>query len=333
MNQFDRIYALHKLLAVARQPVPNRTLQERLECSPATIKRIIRDMRLYLDAPIEYDRERNGYYYARTDNEAADARFELPGLWFNESEVVSLLVMEELLERTQPGLLDRDLAPIRKRLQAIMSSQQAGTGELAQRVRVLRTIARPAGEYFRVVAGALAMRQRLRITYHGRIRDKQDTREVSPQRLTYYRDNWYLDAWCHQAQGLRSFALDRIRDAHTMTTATRSITDRKLDKELASSYGIFSGPAAHEAVLVFNAEAARWVADEQWHPAQRSRWLAGGRYELRIAFANPQELIRDILAHGANVEVQAPRAATRSCGAPARASGCTVCIVRGGVVF
>ena len=127
MNQFDRIYALHKLLSVARVPVPNKRLQERLECSPATIKRIIRDMRLYLDAPNEYDRERNGYYYDEHKVDSTPGRFELPGLWFNESEVVSLLVMEELLERTQPGLLNQDLAPIRKRLQAIMSSQHLGT--------------------------------------------------------------------------------------------------------------------------------------------------------------------------------------------------------------
>jgi len=307
MNQFDRIYALHKLLSVARVPVPNKRLQERLECSPATIKRIIRDMRLYLDAPIEYDRERNGYYYDEHKVDSTPGRFELPGLWFNESEVVSLLVMEELLERTQPGLLNQDLAPIRKRLQAIMSSQHLGTGELAHRVRVLRTVARPVGEHFSQVAGALAMRQRLQIDYHGRVKDQQDSREISPQRLTYYRDNWYLDAWCHRAKGLRTFALDRISHARSLTKAARDIPEQKLDKELAAGYGIFSGADVQEAVLVFTTEAARWVADEQWHPEQKSRWLEDGRFELKVPYANPLELIRDILAHGANVEVLAPK--------------------------
>lgn len=312
MNQFDRIYALHKLLSVARYPVANSSLQARLECSPATIKRIIRDMRLYLDAPIEYDRERNGYYYASShagaESESLGSNFELPGLWFNESEVVSLLVMEELLEKTQPGLLDRDLAPIRKRLQAIMSSQQLGTGELARRVRVLRTVARPVGAFFQDVAGALVRRKRLGITYHGRVKNTEDTRVVSPQRLVYYRDNWYLDAWCHRAQGLRTFALDRIRDAQVSDVSARDVDEQKLDDTLGAGYGIFSGQAADEAVLAFTPEAARWVADEQWHPKQQSRWLDGGYYELRIPYAQPQELIRDILAHGPNVEVLAPQA-------------------------
>jgi predicted DNA-binding transcriptional regulator YafY len=304
MNLFDRIYALHKELSSARRPVSKKSLEERLECSPATIKRIIRDMRLYLDAPIEYDREYNGYVYA----DAPEARFELPGLWFNESEIVSLLVMEQLLESTQPGLLERELAPIRKRLEDILQGQQLGTGELARRVKVIRASARPAGEHFRTVAGALAARRRLEIGYHGRIRDALDTREISPQRLTYYRDNWYLDAWCHRAEGLRTFALDRIQAARSLDGAAHELPEASLDDELGSSYGIFAGKPAATAVLRFTPEAARWVADETWHPDQTSAWLADGRYELCVPYARAEELLRDILAHGPNVEVAGPDA-------------------------
>lgn len=302
MNLFDRIYALHRELSRARHPVSKRTLEERLECSPATIKRIIRDMRLYLDAPIEYHRERNGYYYADTP----EARFELPGLWFNESEVVSLLVMDRLLEQTEPGLLARDLAPVRRRLEAILDSRHLGTGELARRVRILRAVARPVGEHFRTVAGALAERRRLTIRYHGRGRDAVTEREISPQRLTYYRDNWYLDAWCHNAGGLRSFAVERIRAAQIDTRKARNVADSKLDTELAAGYGIFAGRPRHTAVLRFSAEAARWVADETWHQNQSGRWLDDGTYELRVPYAQAEELARDILSFGPQVRVEAP---------------------------
>lgn len=308
MNPFDRIYGLHKELSAARHPVAKKTLEERLECSPATVKRIIRDMRLYLNAPIEYDRERNGYYYA----DAEGPRFELPGLWFNASEVVALLAMDQLLETTEPGFLARDLAPIRGRLERILGSRQMGAGELARRVRILRSVARPAGAYFRPVAGALAARRRLRIVYHGRARDTQTEREVSPQRLTYYRDNWYLDAWCHTSSGLRTFALDRIRAAEMLDSRAKSVPERALEAELASGYGIFSGTADETAVLRFSPEDARWVADEAWHPDQTGAWLADGRYELRVPYARPEELIRDILAHGAGVEVVAPASLRRS---------------------
>jgi len=309
MNLFDRIYALHKQLVGARHPIPKATLEERLECSPATIKRIIRDMRLYLDAPIEYDREYNGYYYA--GQQAADegqAHFELPGLWFNASELVSLLAMDQLLETVQPGLLSADLAPMRKRLERILESRAMGTGELSKRTRVLRATARRQGAAFSDVAGALAMRRQLAIRYHGRTRDVVSDRTISAQRLIYYRDNWYLDAWCHKSGGLRSFSLDRIQTAVMLEDVAVDMDTVVLDTELGGGYGIFSGTPAEVAVLRFSVEAARWVADEDWHPEQRGQWLDDGRFELRVPYAAAQELLRDVLAYDAQVEVIAPPA-------------------------
>lgn len=53
----------------------------------------------------------------------------------------------------------------------------------------------------------------MRIRYHSRSKDERTERVVSPQRLIYYRDNWYLDAWDHLREALRSFSIDRIRGA------------------------------------------------------------------------------------------------------------------------
>lgn len=306
MNVFDRIYALHRQLAGARRPIPKATLEERLECSPATVKRIIRDMRLYLDAPIEYDREYNGYYYALADGASPDAHFELPGLWFNASELVSLLAMDQLLETVQPGLLAADLGPIRKRLERILESRAMGTGELARRTRILRASARRPGAAFADVAGALAMRRRLGIRYHGRARDAVSRRTVSPQRLVYYRDNWYLDAWCHDAKGLRSFSLDRVHRAEIASVAAIDMDDAALDRELGSGYGIISGATTQIAVVRFSARAARWVADEQWHPDQSGHWRDDGGYELRVPYAAAEELLQDVLAYGPEAEIIAP---------------------------
>ena len=90
MDRFDRIFELNRILQSARHPVSRQRLQQELECSRATIKRIIEDMRLYLNAPIVYDRERNGYRYDQGEGEM----YELPGLWFNASELHALLSVE-----------------------------------------------------------------------------------------------------------------------------------------------------------------------------------------------------------------------------------------------
>jgi len=197
----------------------------------------------------------------------------------------------------------------KERIEKLLAAGSHGNDEIASRVRILRMAGRhTSGKHFQTVAGALLQRKRLAIRYHGRVKDEETQREVSPQRLTHYRDNWYLDAWCHRRNALRSFAVDRLREAKALDKRARDIAEKELDAHFASSYGIFAGKPKHTAVLRFTPQRARWVAEEQWHPQQQGRVLEDGGYELRIPYSDPRELTMDILKHGAEVEVLAPQA-------------------------
>jgi predicted DNA-binding transcriptional regulator YafY len=304
MDRFDRIFELNRILSTARYPVSRRRLEEALGCSRATVKRLIEEMRLYLNAPIVFDRKLNGYRYAPSEGQM----YELPGLWFNASELYALLSMQQLLEQVQPGLLEGHLEPLRRRIHDLLIRQPGGGDELPKRIRILRAAARQPGPHFAVLAGAVAARQRLRICYYSRARDESGEREISPQRLTHYRDNWYLDAWCHLRQALRTFALDAIQDAQVMDKPAIEVPQQEMQRHYAGAYGIFAGPSEQTARLRFTPERARWVAQERWHPQQRSRWLPDGSYELTLPYSHPAELVMDLLKHGPEVEVIAPPA-------------------------
>jgi predicted DNA-binding transcriptional regulator YafY len=146
----------------------------------------------------------------------------------------------------------------------------------------------------------------LHITYFARTRGDLTDRVVSPQRLVHYRDNWYLDAYCHLRKGLRSFAVDAIRSAAMLDSAAQDVSDQRLDAVLGNGYGIFSGENVTWARLRFAPERARWVSTEQWHPQQRTRFEADGSFLLELPYSDPRELMMDILRHGAGVEVLAP---------------------------
>jgi predicted DNA-binding transcriptional regulator YafY len=305
VDKFERIYRLHAILRERRVPVPREELKQRLECSDATFFRLVRVLRDHLNAPLEHDEERGGYYYARSAN---GDTYELPGLWFSARELEALLVFDALLEKLEPGLLQEQLAPLRARVTQLLQHRRPGLAPVAARVRVLGVTARSAGEHFRTVAAATLERRRLRIVYDGRERGKTTERDVSPQRIIHYRDSWYCDAWCHWRKGLRTFSIDRMRRAETLDAPADDIDEAKLDEHYASAYGIFSGKANKTAVLRFTAERARWVADERWHPRQTGQYLTDGRYELSIPYRDERELVMDILRHGPEVEVLSPRA-------------------------
>ncbi|MEX1196704.1 MAG: WYL domain-containing protein [Pseudohongiellaceae bacterium] len=302
MDRLARIYHLDRELKARRHPVSVRVLAEVLECSERNVKHIITRLR---DAgiPIRYDRERNGYFLDRQDH-----RFELPGLWLNASELHALMISHHLLAEVQPGWLNNYIAPLQQRIEKLLTTPQQDFQQLQRRVRILQTAARPARlDHFQQISEAVIARRRLYMLYHGRERDRTTERTVSPQRLVYYRDNWYLDAWCHEAQGLRSFSIDRLHPAAVMDEPAIDVDDAELDDHYTQAYGIFSGKADQAAHLLFSPEAAKWVADESWHPRQRGHVHPDGRYELHIPYGDPRELIMDILKFGPEVEVLGPK--------------------------
>ena len=80
-------------------------------------------------------------------------------------------------------------------------------------------------DHFQAVGSALLRRKRLVIRYHARGTNEATEREISPQRLVHYRDNWYLDAWCHLRDGLRAFSVDAIRHAEILEKRARDVAD------------------------------------------------------------------------------------------------------------
>jgi predicted DNA-binding transcriptional regulator YafY len=303
MDRTERFYKIERMLR-NREVVPIRDFLYELGVSPATFKRDIEYLRERLNAPIPWDREKHGYRLYDPDRE--NPRHELPGLWFNSSEIHALLAFHHLLGRLQSGLLAPHIAPLKKRIQALVEKDDHSFTEVARRIRVLPLAARHIeSPCFQSIAHALLARSRLRLTHYHRARNEETKREVSPQRLVHYRDNWYLDAWDHGKRALRTFAVDSIRSAALLDTKARNVPDKTLDTELGNGYGIFAGRKTQTAVLRFTPERARWIASEQWHPKQRG-WFEDGYYLLEIPYSDDRELLMDILKYGPDVEVLAP---------------------------
>src|SRR5256886_4075538 len=102
MDRTERFYKIDQLLKDGKV-VPFAGLKDALGVSRATLKRDLVYMRDRLHAPIEYVRAGNGYRFGKPRD---GPRYELPGLWFNATEIYALLTTLQLLSNLQPGLLD-----------------------------------------------------------------------------------------------------------------------------------------------------------------------------------------------------------------------------------
>jgi predicted DNA-binding transcriptional regulator YafY len=310
MNRTERFYKIDQLLH-ERRVVPFAVLLEELGVSRATLKRDLEYLRERLHAPIVWDRQAGGYRFDGTP--ATGPTYELPGLWFSAGELYALLAAQKLLADIEPGVLTAHVAPLTARLAALLEAGGHSAEAIARRVRLLSIGRRAvAPRFFVEVTSALFERRRLEIVAYSRARDETNSRVISPQRLVHYRDNWYLDAWCHWRRGLRTFALDTLQQVKPLRQAAREIPDAQLDAHLASTYGIFAGEPKAKAVLRFSPERARWVREERWHRDQMGTLLPDGSYRLEVPYADERELVMDILRHGRHVVVERP-AALRRC--------------------
>lgn len=303
MDRTERFYHIDRLLN-ERRVVPVQVFLEELEVSLATFKRDLEYLRERFNAPIVWDRDAGGY---RFDAPSSGPRYELPGLWFNSSEVIALLTMQQLLRNLEPGLLAEHVEPLLARLQTILGEGNVTVGDIEKRIRFHRQAARVHdGKHFTLVATAVLQRKRLVIDHYVKSRDETITREVSPQRLTFYREAWYLDAWCHLRNELRSFALDAMKKVTLSKEPAKDVSDKEIARILDGGYGIFSGKDLQWAELEFTAEQARWVSRETWHQKQQGHFEPDGSYRLKVPFSNPTELIMDILRHVPAVKVISP---------------------------
>ena len=225
MNRSERFYRIDQLLTT-RGVMSRQGLLDELGISWATLKRDLVYLKDRFNAPIIFDRDAGGYRFAKPN---VGPVYELPGLWFNGEETHALLAMHQLLSELEPGLLAPHIAPLLSRLEAIVGKDEHSFTEVASRIRIARIgMRRKNPENFGVVSCATLERKRIHVRHYSRSEDNHSERELSPQRLTFHRNNWYLEAWCHLVNDLRRFSVDALKTVELLDKPAKAVAKAKL---------------------------------------------------------------------------------------------------------
>lgn len=300
MTKSERHALLLQRLPKNQQTITLMQLAQSLERSERTIRRDIEELVDQRHAPWFIC---NGNVYL--DSSRAQ-QIELEGYWFTAEELFSLLALYQMVDSLSEGLLSGHFHEFKQRILQVLGPKQQSQN-LTRNVKII-PIASPTinNQLLNKVTQAIAKQQQLQIQFWNRHQNLTSERIISPYQLVRYRDRWFVDGYCHQKNGLRSFSLEAILHITPLKTTAKPIPPKQLQQHYQSSYGIFNGQANKIAILNFSAYQARWIKDQQWHPQQTSNWLADGRYQLHLPYNNDPELIQDILKFGTEVEVVSP---------------------------
>lgn len=223
-----------------------------------------------------------------------------------DDELIALLTIKHILTAMTSDILKKLFAPLQRRFDTLLTKLIKDPATWVKRIRILdihyRSIERGVFSFL-----TLAISRKRAICFDYIDSDGKGSRRiVSPQQLVRYKDNWYLDAWCHTQNGLRIFSLDSISNTHFKNTEYKEIAHATLQETFGTSYGIFSGKAANIAKIIFTGKAARYANREKWHPEQKLSFINESSIQLEIPYNNPSELLRMILYWGDDAQVIAP---------------------------
>ena len=304
MSRTLRVHKIDQMLH-NRHHVTIQDFIDELEVSLPTFKRDLEFMRLHLNAPIIFDRALKAYRFDNQD--AVGRRYELPGLWLDPSEASALLTAHSLLESLEPRLLGPRVGPIKDLLMALIARNGVDAHDIAERIQVIPSLRRQSSlREFEVIATAALMGKQVRVHLVDPLLKEPVTRTQSPQRLTYYRENWFLDAWCHDQQAFRNVAVDAIESAELLDAPATRFSKQEVDALLNNGYGTVIGLEQQCVVLDFSPERIQYMSRLTWHDEVKRTWLDNGWCRLEFAYNNDSELIRDVLSHGPDVIVRSP---------------------------
>ena len=234
-----------------------------LEVSSKSIHRDLEFMRDRLELPLEFSAAHHGYHYTEEVS-------SFPTLQITEGELFALLVAEKALQQYRGTTFERPLlSAFRKMAASLPDTISLNLADWEQTIS-FRTSAEPILnlETFDTLAKATAQRRQLQLTYRKPGRRQTELRLVDPYHLANINGEWFLFAWCHLRQDIRTFVPARIQAVQL--TGKTFVRPQKfsLQKRLRDSFGVQSGQGQFEVVIQFQELVADYIREKRWHESQ-----------------------------------------------------------------
>lgn len=302
-TQFCRLMALHEAIRSAKYPNCLSFSME-YEVTQKTIQRDIDFLRDSLNAPLEFDRQKNGFYYK-------DATWFLPSIILGEGELMALLMASRALEQYQGTPVAGEIKRVFEKISELLPEKISIPPEyLFTRFTFTSPPAKPVDEkvWIALIRGLLNQKT-VKIKYQAFEAPVAKEYPIDPYHVANLRGEWYVFGYSHLSDKLTPLAMARIKTANVTDDSfsiPASFDPKKLFDDTFGRFTLLPGHKAYTIRLRFDKDVAPWVLDKEWHLKQKVSRLANGDIELKFPAAGLMEVQHWVLAWGRYVKVLEP---------------------------
>lgn len=262
-NQIIRQWHILKLLEVARRPLHVKEIYERIQ-APCSTRTVYRDLQQLLEAGFPLVME-EGRWRFLTVGEGA---WSIP---LEPTQAMALYLSEDLLAPVKGSFLADPLAELRRRIMGMLTPMGRTFCEEFRKATVA-TLFGPVDyghhtDQLAAIEDAIGREHRMEITYEAPHRDPT-TRTVDPYCIWYASGRVYLVAWCHRADDIRTFAVQRISRARVLDEPFEPRPGFNPAAFTRRGFGVFHGPV-HDIAIDFSHQVAHLVRERRFHHSQQ----------------------------------------------------------------
>ena len=298
---YERYHWSHGQIIQSRYPNAS-ILAKQFEISKKQAQRDIEFIRDRLGAPLRYNGMKRGYEYK-------ESGYELPPVWFSGDELMAFCLALRIATTIPDSTLKKSLKGFLEKFLSLRSLEDTYSIKEIETLISVKNIEyyRVKDEVFRTTINALFRKRPLEISYRSPHRGEETERVILPLHLLCYMGSWHLIAYCSLRNELRDFSLSRILKIKAVDKTINLPSDLPPIKDyIRKHFGVMVGDESKEVVLKFAPRISSWISEQIWHDKQEIIPNNDGSLYLRFYVASYEEVAREILKYGSDVEVFSP---------------------------
>lgn len=151
---------------------------------------------------------------------------------------------------------------------------------------------------------ALESEQLLKVEYFTASRQELTERMMAPYLLAFAHDAWYLIAWCHREQQIKTFKLARFQKANLTGKKFVRQEDFSAESYFKFSWGIFHGKI-HDVEIEFDHSVAPYILEKDFQDVEISNTSDRG-VRMKARVRGLEEISRWVLQYGCHAKALSP---------------------------